>query len=289
VAQPSICLLLSIGWVTRPAMMQPKKHEHRNKARVLIGAALATGAVMLCVPSAFVNTWMADQSEIARGEAVPKTQMRGRYADGDRSRKNNQGGGRLPIPCKRYPVLAYANADETENGASVLRRMLDMYDLEHCRLVAQRQRFHRVVPRNRQFTADWNMRAGARRKARRIKMQYEEDWQDWMRREGRARGLTKPLIWNGPPLPRTDEELEEAKKQEKKSKPSEDFEYDEWKKSRPKLKDIVPKECEEGQWFEEDDPENIFKIFARPLRKTPYDIGKKGDPSDHASPGNVLR
>jgi len=282
--------------------MQPKmQHQSRNIARLLVGAALATSAMVLCAPYGFMtvramplravavrgNRWVGDHPEIPRGEAVPKTQMRGRYADGDRSRKNNQGGGRLPIPCQRNPVLAYANADENEPGASVLRRMVDMYDLEHCRMVGERQRYFRLEHRDRKFCADWSMRAGARRKANRIKKQYEEDWQDWMRREGRRQGLTKPLIWSGPPLPRTDEELEEAKKKQQASKPSED-EYAEWKKTQPKAWQIVPKECEEGQWYEEDDPENIFKLFTRPLRKTPYDIGKRGD-ARYYVPGTVLR
>jgi len=285
-----------------PAMMQPKmQHQSRNIARLLVGAAVATSAMVLCAPYGFMtvramplravavrgNRWVGEQPEIPRGEAVPKTQMRGRYADGDRSRKNNQGGGRLPIPCQRNPVLAYANADEKESGASVLRRMVDMYDLEHCRMVGERQRYFRLPHIDRKFCADWSTRAGARRKANRIKKQYEEDWQDWMRREGRRQGLTKPLIWSGPPLPRTDEELEEAKKKQQASKPSED-EYAEWKKTQPKAWQIVPKECEEGQWYEEDDPENIFKLFARPLRKTPYDIGKRGD-ARYYVPGTVLR
>ena len=161
--------------------MQPKmQQQSRNIARLLVGAALATSAMVLCAPYGFMtvramplravavrgNRWVGDHPEIPRGEAVPKTQMRGRYADGDRSRKNNQGGGRLPIPCQRNPVLAYANADENEPGASVLRRMVDMYDLEHCRMVGERQRYFRLEHRDRKFCADWSMRAGARRKAK---------------------------------------------------------------------------------------------------------------------------
>jgi len=282
-------------------MLKPKI-QLRSCSTIRVAAAISLVAVGICAPRSFMtlrsmplramrahalHPFAGEQPEIPRGEAVPKTQMRGRYADGDRSRKNNQGGGRLPIPCQRNPVLAYANAGENENGASVLRRMLEMYDMDYARLIGERQRYFRQPLRQQQWTANANMRAGARRKANRIKKQYEEDWQEWMRREGRRQGLTKPLIWSGPPLPRTDEELEEAKKKEQASKPSED-EYAEWKKAQPKLWQIVPKECEEGQWPEEDDPENIFKIFQRPMRKTPYDIGKRGD-ARYYVPGQVLR
>jgi len=283
-------------------MLKPKRQlESRGIARV--AATIFLVAVGLDAPLSFMMLhsrplrtlhesarasylWVGEQH--LRGDVVPKTQMRGRYADGDRSRKNNQGGGRLPIPCTRNPVLAYASAGENEGGASVLRRMTQMYDLEHCRMIGERQRYFRLDFLTRKFTADWSMRSGARRKKNRIKRQYEEDWQEWMRREGRKQGLSKPLIWSGPSLPRTEEELDEAQKKQKASMPSED-EYAEWKKKQPKLWQIVPKQCEEGQWYEEDDPENIFKIFKRPLRKTPYDIGKRGDARKCPSPGNVLR
>jgi len=284
-------------------MLKPKiSLQSRGIARV--AAAISLFAAGLCAPLNFMtlrsmplcalregaralHPWVGDQSEIPRGEAVPKTQMRGRYADGDRSRKNHQGGGRLSIPVQRNPVLAYATADPNEPGASVLRRMVEMWDMDFGRREAERQRYFRAPPRNRKFIADWNMRQGARKKDQRIKKQYEEDWQDWMRREGRSQGLTKPLIWSGPPLPKTDEELEEAKKKERASKPSED-EYIEFRKTKPKPWQMVPKECEEGQWYEEDDPENIFKIWKRPLNKKTYDIGKKGFP-DHYVSGTVFR
>lgn len=198
--------------------------------------------------------------------------MHGRYAEGTRSRKNNQGGGRLPIRVTRDPVLAYSVGGENENGGSVLRRMWDMYDMDYNKMVAIRQQTYRADSRKKKWTADYNMRLGRRKKQNRIKRQYETDWQEWMQREGRRQGLTEPIIYTGPPLPTTPE-MDALSDELVKNQPS----AEEKKKltaSLPKGRARVPKDMEPGCW--DYGPENIHKIWRRPLCKWPYDIGKRG-------------
>merc|ERR1711879_706989 len=128
--------------------------------------------------------------------------------------------------------------------------------------------------------ADFSMRAGAKRKANRIKRSYQDEWLYWMHTEGRAQGLTEPIIFNGPPLayqmtPEHDAETEPALFKKKFGSTKEEMkEYD--KKYAPKGRAKFPYDYEEGAFKEKDDPENPFNIWRRPLYKHAYDIGKRG-------------
>jgi len=244
--------------------------------------APATGAARSLGP--WVAASARERMSAPRSEAAARTQMQGRYSEGGRSRKNNQGGGRLPIRVSRKPVLGYAmmgngQTDSTEPGGRVLLRMWEMYDMDFNRMVAIRQRYFRPGYRSAKWTADYNMRMGRRKKEQRIKRQYEEDWQDWMRREGRTQGLTDPIVYNGPPLAKYMEkggELDKWTDPEnfKKTLPGED-EMVEFLKKAPRGRAAVPQEMEDGKWNDDGD-DNIFKIWRRPLCKWPYDIGKRG-------------
>lgn len=204
-----------------------------------------------------------------RGEAVPRTQLHARYPD--RSRKNLQGGGRLPIRVNRNPVLGYSKAGENEQNVRVLNRMFDMMDFDFAMMVQQRQKYFRPEYRKKKWTADFKMRAGRRKKEMRLKREFNEEWAQWMRSEGRRQGLTDPIVYNGPKV---------------KEDPDEEYaDIDEWKKmispdtflSRKhvgKGRDALPVEIEPGKW--DDGPESIFNVFKRPLHKFPYDIGKDG-------------
>lgn len=226
--------------------------------------------------NALASASPAELMEVPRGESSPRTQMRGQYKEG-RSRKNMQGGGRLPIRVNRNPVLAYSKGDSNEPGGSVLRRMWDMYDLDFNKMVAMRQRYHRPGYRNKKWTADYNMRLGRRKKDLKVKKVLETEWQQWMRTEGRKQGFLEPILFAGPPLKLTPEEDAACEPSVIKAKiPSVEEMKKNWLPRLPKGRaKLGTDELEPGKW-NDDGPDNIFKIWKRPLHKWPYDIGKRG-------------
>mmetsp|Transcript_9479 Transcript_9479/g.26652 ORF Transcript_9479/g.26652 Transcript_9479/m.26652 type:complete len:214 (+) Transcript_9479:663-1304(+) len=202
--------------------------------------------------------------------------MRGRYATGTRSRKNNQGGGRLPISITRNPVLSYSIGENKEPSSSVLRRMWDNYDMDFNKMVALQSRYFRPDYRRKQWTADYNMRQGRNSRLRRKKQDAELEWQEWMRRRGRRMGLTEAVVFNGPKLKMTPEEDANSEHEAVKKfvGTPENFKKNIMPKM-PKGKDLLPEDIQPGKWKDQG-PENIFKIWRRPLHKWPYDIGKQG-------------
>mmetsp|Transcript_87785 Transcript_87785/g.271844 ORF Transcript_87785/g.271844 Transcript_87785/m.271844 type:complete len:316 (-) Transcript_87785:59-1006(-) len=240
-----------------------------------------SAAVGQAVP--WVAASAAERLDTPRGEREPLTQLRGRYKEGTRSRKNQQGGGRLPIRMNRKPVLAYSititdepQVETKEPGSSVLRRMWDMYDMDFNKMAAERQRYFRPPGRKAQWESDFRGRLNRRTKIRNTQLKQEAEWLDWMRREGRKLGLTEPIPYTGPPLKLTPEEeaASEPEAMKKRVGGEENFKRN-ILPNLPKGKERLPKDIEPGQWNDEG-PENIFKIWRRPLCKWPYDIGKRG-------------
>lgn len=211
----------------------------------------------------------AERMEVSRSDVEPRTQMHGKYPD--RSGKNQQGGGRLPIRVNRNPVLGYSKAGENEPNARVLNRMFDMIDTDFARMTQQAKRYFRPMYRAKKWTADWKMRVGRKKKENRLKREFDEEWAQWMRSFGRRQGLTDPIIYKGPSI---------------KEDPDEEYaSMDAWKKmisvdvfkSRKNVgkgRDQLPYDIEPGKW--DDGPESIHKIYKRPLHVHPYDIGKRG-------------
>jgi len=253
-----------------------------------LGFVAAPGSVMRNAVKAagenaapWVSSSPVERMEVPRGESAPRTLMRGRYAEGDRSRYNQQGGGRLPIRVTRNPSLAYSIADPNgkEKGPTVLRRMWDMYDMDFHKMTAVRERYHRPGYRKKKWTADYNMRLGRRTNKQKEERQLKEEWMAWMRNEGRARGYQDPIIFKGPPMAHAlTKELDEQTDPEyiKKNAPSEQ-ELDEKLKNfkLPKMEKL-PAWIMPGQFPEKDAPDNIFNIWRRPLHRFPYDIAKQG-------------
>lgn len=215
--------------------------------------------------------------------------MHGRYPD--RSRKNNQGGGRLPITFNRKPVLAYSYTDmdpnAPESSNSVIRRMWDMYDMNYNKMALQRQQYFRSEARSKKWTADFNMRVGRKKKEQRIKRQYDEEWAYWLRTEGRSRGMTDPIIFEGPPLahlrtPETDKASELVNMQ--KAYGTEAEVKERWK-TLPSAREMLPVEVTTpGSW--DYGEKNIFRYYKRVLNVKPYSIGKRG--GKKMVEGNVL-
>jgi len=256
----------------------------------------AHGGVESSVGSPWVSGHPEEKLDVPRGQAVPRTRVHGKFPD--RSRKNQQGGGRLPIRTNRKPVLAYSQAGVIGSQAgvsgrqglkeqpnTVLRRMWDMYEFDFNKMVTLRNRYFLPDYRKKQWTANFNMRTGRRSKLNRIKRQYSTDWAYWMRTEGRRQGLQDPIIFTGPPLTLTPEEDKASDKEViKKKLPSAQEFRDNWMKLVPKPKDALPEDIQPGKW-NDDGPDNIFKIWKRPLHKYPYDIGKRG--KNKVTRGNV--
>mmetsp|Transcript_124498 Transcript_124498/g.311316 ORF Transcript_124498/g.311316 Transcript_124498/m.311316 type:complete len:297 (-) Transcript_124498:138-1028(-) len=215
--------------------------------------------------------------EEARGDATPRTQMHGRYPD--RSRKNLQGGPELPIRVNRKPVLAYSINDEEnkEPGGSVLRRMWEMYDMNYEKMVAERQRYFRIKAQRQKWVNSFWMETGRKRKERRLRLEREQEWQQWMRTTGRKQGLSDPVVYNGPIIKMSKEEQDKMMSVDKGAgflksvapkKPGKPVKG--WKKTWGDMEDMKP-----GRWNHDGTAELMFKIWKRPLHKHPYDIGKK--------------
>merc|ERR1719195_1393525 len=75
-------------------------------------------------------------------------------------------------------------------------------------MVAEKSRYFGLEAQDKKWRADFSMRTGRRRKERRVKQQLEEEWAQWMRTTGRKKGLTEPVIYNGPIVKMTPEEEE---------------------------------------------------------------------------------
>lgn len=265
-----------------------------------LGFVAAPGSVVRSAAKAAsenVAPWVSGSSvermEVPRSESEPKTLMRGRYKEGDRSRYNQQGGGRLPINVNRKPSMAYAIAAEEpkERGAAVLRRMWDMYDMDFHKMTAMRQRYFRPGYRDKKWVADYNMRLGRRSNKNKVKRKLEDDWMEWMRTEGRSRGYQDPVIFKGPPMAHAltpemdkDSDPETYKKRFPSEQDIQKFLDD--KPKKPPM-ERVPKWTLPGQFPERDAPDNIFNIWKRPLHRYPFDIGKRGK-RGHYVRGNVV-
>lgn len=251
-----------------------------------------SGASPLIAPVPF-GGWLAsrptDRMQTPRGEVVPRTQLRGRYKDGNRSGQNHQGGGRKPMCINRRASFAYASKRlptgevNTENTGSLLRRCWDMYDVEYNLMIGNRQRFHRTEREMKRFCADFMMQRGSRRCKRRMKQQLEEGWLNWMKVNGAKAGLLKPIIFDGPLLKWTPEEEEEQAKFKLETRIDITrvcnprgrkvfLAYERRLRKEGKFKKKVPcRETLPGQW-NGDSPENIFKIWRRPLHKYAFDV-----------------
>ena len=119
----------------------------------------------------------------------------------------------LGSPLASTPqVLAYSITEENndgrinENPGSVLRRMYDMAEMDFNKMAGMRDRYWRPGYRRSKWVADYNMRSGRKKKEAKIRRQYETDWQEWMSTVGRQRGLTDPVLFNGPPLKLSEED-----------------------------------------------------------------------------------
>jgi hypothetical protein len=151
--------------------------------------------------------------------------------------------------------------------------MFDMMDLDFGVMVTNRQRYFRPEYRKTKWTADWKMKAGRRKKQLRMKRQFDVEWAQWMRSEGRRQGLTDPLVYHGP-IVKDDPDEEYADLGEWKKMLSPDTFRTRKAEGVGKGRDALPVDIEPGKW--DDGPESIFKVFKRPLHKFPYDIGKDG-------------
>eukprot|EP00438_Fugacium_kawagutii_P017475 Skav235851 [mRNA] locus=scaffold2644:29473:55029:+ [translate_table: standard] len=209
----------------------------------------------------------------------------------DRTRPH--GGGRNTFTMNRKPVLAYSNAFMQDNkigeaAGSVLRRLRVMLDEEYVNMASLRQQYFRPKGRVGKWRADYNMRLGRRQKMRRLKMDFEQAWDQWMRSEGRRMGLTEPVRFNGPKLGHmlTDEldqatnpdDVMKALPTKQELRMNKKYRTQGWSKYLPE--DMFP-----GQWTDEGD-DNIHKLFRRPLHKYPYDISKRG--TNHVVRGIVF-
>merc|ERR1712196_357728 len=96
-----------------------------------------------------------------------------------------------------------------------------------------------------------------------------------MRTEGRKQGLTEPIIYKGPVVsPRAeDDELNPYPTVEEWAKQISEETFIQ-RKDVGKGRDQLPVDIFPGKW--DNGPENIFKVWKRPLHKYPYDIGKRG-------------
>lgn len=190
---------------------------------------------------------------------------------------------------KRHPVLAYSTTTEErdqrapENANSVLRRMWDMYETDFNKMVLMRQKHYRPPYQARKFKADFFMRTGRKRKDQRMKRQYQEEWLYWMRTEGRKKGLTEPVVFNGPKLGHLfTEEIDQLTEKERlrKALPAtvEEMKEDmKNKKKVPSALDRIPPEVADGMWVDDPDADmNIFRLWKRPMHKWPYDLLKRG-------------
>eukprot|EP00929_Paragymnodinium_shiwhaense_P034303 TRINITY_DN1868_c0_g1_i1.p1 TRINITY_DN1868_c0_g1~~TRINITY_DN1868_c0_g1_i1.p1 ORF type:complete len:290 (+),score=59.25 TRINITY_DN1868_c0_g1_i1:95-964(+) len=246
-------------------------------AALVFGAPSVFVAPTTSAASAVSSPWVAgsaaERMQESRGEAEALTQMHGRYPD--RSRKNAQGGGRLPIRVQRHPVLGYAQAagvranmktSDLEKPSGVINRMFDMMDMDYNMMQQAFKRYWRPEYRRVKWLGDWKQKRGRRTVQRRIKQRYEEEWAAWMRTKGRQSGLTTPIAFKGPLVPATPEELE----------------IEEWRKTvtpemlrrKPTWEEKIPYDMAPGKW--DDGPTSIFNAWKRPLHKHPYDIGKRG-------------
>jgi len=86
------------------------------------------------------------------------------------------------------------------NKMGVGRLYCGGYDMDFHKLTAVRQRYFRPGYRDKKWVADYNMRLGRRSNRNKKKRQLEDDWMQWMRTEGRARGYQDPVVFKGPPM-----------------------------------------------------------------------------------------
>jgi len=207
----------------------------------------------------------------ARGEAAPRTMMRGRYPN--RSGNNRQGGPRNPIWVTRKAVLAYSVKDEETNepAAGVLRRMWDMYDMDFEKMRCEQSRYFRLRQKNKEWREKFEHNIWRRDKKRRSRKELEEEWQQWMRTVGRKMGLTQPILYGGPMAQMTPEEEEVFTP----SKGVNHFAHIDktpglirYKEAFSEMEDMKP-----GRWNHDGTAEMMFKIWRRPLTKYPFDIG----------------
>jgi len=266
-------------------MTQGRRARGALSLVALAGAAAAVLTLRQATPSCFLTPssslaagWPAEAVAVPRGEALPRTQMQAKKKNTDRTRI--QGGGRQPVRVNRSPVLGYsittenANGMVTEQAGSVLRRMYDMAEMDFNKMAGMRDRYWRPGYRKSKWVADYNMRSGRKKKEAKLRRQYETDWQEWMSTVGRQRGLTDPVLFNGPPLKLSEEDdAATDPKVFSKKIPSENELATEMK--LPRGKDLLPEDVQPGK-FNCDGEDSIFKIWKRPLHKHPYDIGKRG-------------
>ncbi|CAE8679740.1 unnamed protein product [Polarella glacialis] len=289
-------------------MASMSQQARGGKRSLALGAIVTCGFVALHGSLVFVtpgpgmtkpleaNVWVSgfptDRMEAPRGDTEPRTIM---YNKPPNDRTRPHGSGRHTPMTNRKPVLAYSVADkrgandQLEPATSVLGRLKRMMDTDYVSMVTMRQQFFRPDYRKKQWTADYNQRVGRKLKLRRVKERFDNAWQQWLRTEGRRRGLTEPIEFEGPKLAKYfTKEMDDASNPDvfQKNWPSK-----EEMKTDPKFKNklpwaaFVPEEVEPGKWNDDSD-ENIFKIWKRPLHKHPYDIGKRG--SNHVVRGNVF-
>lgn len=188
-------------------------------------------------------------------------------------------------------MLGYSIADSTANGleptAPVLRRLRGMVDSEHVFMVSQRQQYFRKEGERKSWTDTYISKMHKRNAMRKIKQQFEEAWQQWLRTEGRLQGLTEPVQYHGPKLghlmtPELDAASEPKDMMKELPSKQEMRTKDIYKK---RFAHMLPSDILPGQWVDEGE-ENIFKIWKRPSHKQPFDIGKRG--SNHVVRGNVF-
>lgn len=240
--------------------------------------------------SVWVSGLPAERMEVPRSEMEPQTVMY--VAEDERTRPH--GGGRHVINMNRKPVLGYSVAATRdgkidEPASSVLNRLRRMVDSDYVNMVTLRQATFRPDYRKKLWTADYKMRMGRKMKLNRVKSRFEAAWQQWLRTEGRRQGLTEPITFNGPPLAAMyTKEMDDAtdpdvymknwpSKQEMKTDPK-------FRKKLP-MSYFIPVDIQPGKW-NDNGPDNIFKLWKRPLHKHPYDIGKRG--TNHVVRGNVF-
>jgi len=205
--------------------------------------------------------------------------MYGRYPN--RIGNNNGNRGRLAIRVNRKPCLAYAvgakpvtAVQRPEPGGAVLGRMWRMYDVDSKKMIALRDRYHWGTRGTKKFMFDYNCRSQRRKKLNGLKREIDETWTNWMATEGQALGLQEPIIYKGPSAPFTEEEEsffspESIAKNKPPAKPFYEMEVE---KRRRKWDHPVFQQMKPGCWPEDTGPNNIFNLYARPLKRMPYDI-----------------
>jgi hypothetical protein len=205
----------------------------------------------------------------------------------DRPERTRQsGGGRKFIPVRRKPCLAYAVArkpdgssySRPEPGGVVLRRMWEMYDQDYVKMCALRQRYHwgkGDQHKWRKWTADYYMGMKRKKSQSRLRRQMDETWNNYMATVGKKLGLQEPIIYEGPTVSITEEEDQQSEPSyAEKNKPAPMGIYEKHQMRR-KLKHEHPvwNEMKAGQWPEDvGQPDWIFRLFKRPLKRDVYDV-----------------